>query len=68
MTINALSELKVPLDGLDIHLLVKDYLDRTGINVNFSQNFQGNNWHPFVRINLTQRLPDNLCFNCISIL
>ena len=34
--------MKVPLDGLDVCLLVKDYLDRTGIDIyKFSQNCTG---------------------------
>lgn len=62
-TINHLTDWKVPVDSMDIRLLVKDYLDRCGINDSrFKNNFPGTDWLlSFVkRHKLTRRLADNV--------
>ncbi len=61
--IDLLAEWKVPLQQLDIRLLVKDYLDRKGVNdTKFKDNCPGEDWMKgFIRRhNLTQRLADNV--------
>lgn len=62
-TIDHLAEWKVPMDGMDIRLLVKEYLDRSGISdARFKNNCPGPDWlKSFVaRHRLTQRLADNV--------
>ena len=63
VTIDTLSEWKIPLTGMDIRLLVKAYLDRIGVHDNrFKDNCPGPDWlKSFVkRHKLTQRLADNV--------
>lgn len=63
LTIDHLSEWKVPLDSMDIRLLVKEYLDRTGVtDSRFKNNCPGVDWvNSFVKRHaLTQRLADNV--------
>ena len=63
ITIDHLSEWKLPLDATDIKLLVKDYLDRSGVtDSRFKNNCPGNDWlKSFItRHRLTQRLADNV--------
>jgi len=56
-SINQLANWKVPLDSLDVRLLVKGYLDKLGINDRrFSNNFPGLDWLD----GLTSRLADNV--------
>jgi len=62
-TLDLLGEWKIPLTGLDILLLVKEYLDRAGItDRRFKQNCPGYDWlKSFVsRNHLTQRIADNV--------
>jgi len=61
--INTLATWKVPLGHLDIRLLVKDYLDQSGVSdARFADNCPGPDWmNNFVkRHNLTARLADNV--------
>jgi hypothetical protein len=61
--IDHLAEWKVPLCAMDIRLLVKDYLDRSGVHdARFRNNCPGDDWlKSFVSRNrLTQRLADNV--------
>ena len=62
-SINTLSHWKIPLTSIVIKLLVKDYLDRSGVHDSrFKNNVPGDDWFKsFIkRNNLTQRLADNL--------
>jgi hypothetical protein len=62
-TIDLLGEWKIPLTGLDVRLLVKAYLDKSGVtDSRFNKNCPGYDWlKSFIkRHNLTQRLADNV--------
>ena len=62
-TIDLLTEWKVPLDGMDIRLLVKQYLDALGVNdKRFKNNYPGKEWlMSFVRRHRpTRRIADNV--------
>ena len=61
--ISILTDWKLPLDKLDIRLLVKDYLDRKGVtDLKFKNNLLGPDWIKsfIVRNNLTARIADNI--------
>ena len=62
-TIDLLSTWKIPMTGIDIKLLVKDYLDHSGVqDSRFKNNCPGDDWlKSFIsRHKLTQRLADNV--------
>jgi hypothetical protein len=61
--INELTDWKVPLDGYDVRLLVKHYLDKRGVShQRFTNNIPGNGWlRGFIlRHNLAVRFADNV--------
>ena len=62
-TIETLGQWKVPVDYIDIRLLVKDYLDRQGIcDSRFQNNCPGPDWlcSFMKRHNITKRIADNV--------
>ena len=62
-TINLLTEWRVPLDTLELRMLVKSYLDKLGvIDKVFKDNMPGLDWmYSFIkRHNLTKRVADNV--------
>ena len=64
--IDKLSEWKVPLNGFDIRLLVKSYLDGRGVtDASFTRNMPGVDWIKSFseRHNLSQRLATNVKSN-----
>ena len=66
-TISAMTNWRVPLDSLDIHLLVKTYLDKCGVtDTRFKDNLPGIDWvRSFMdRHQLTKRIADNVKSSC----
>lgn len=61
-SLNTLAKWKIPLTGLDIRLLVKDYLDQSGMQDIFTDNMPGPDWLRLFmkRHNLTRRRAANV--------